>query len=215
MVDAHIIEPKLAATSSVIWLHGLGADGYDFAPLAQEFKLPATRFIFPHAPVRPITINNGYEMRGWYDIVSLNRDEFVHDLEGIEASCALVQRLIAQEHEHGIAYDKIVLAGFSQGGAIALFSGLTLAHPLAGILALSTYVPAPEVLLSRCEPITRNILMMHGDQDEVIPLLVAQDALLYLESIKQYPEFKIYPMGHSVCMPQVLDIAKWLQDLLL
>jgi phospholipase/carboxylesterase len=211
---AHIIEPQVQHASSIIWLHGLGADGHDFAPVAAELNLLETRFVFPHAPVRPITVNNGYPMRGWYDIVTLDRDNFVHDVEGVEASSKFVQGLIEAEHAKGIPYNKIVLAGFSQGGAIALFAGLTTPQPIAGILALSTYVPAPEVLFEKYVKLSRNIMMMHGDFDDLIQLEYAKISLEWLEKMGQRPQFKTYPMGHSVCGPEIDDIDVWLQQIL-
>lgn len=211
---AHIIEPKTKHNSSVIWLHGLGADGHDFAPVAEALNLFETRFVFPHAPMRPITINNGYQMRGWYDIVTLDRDNFVHDVAGIEQSVKFVCGLIEAEHAKGIAYENIVLAGFSQGGAIALFAGLTVAYPLAGILALSTYVPAPEVLVERYVKMPREIMMLHGVDDDIIPLAVAQDSLAWLEKMGQSPHFKTYEMGHSVCPEEVMDMSAWFNKVL-
>ncbi len=213
-LNAHIIEPTGSHQSSIIFLHGLGADGNDFAPVAEQLKLLETRFIFPHAPVRPITINNGYEMRGWYDIVTLDRDNFIHDVPGVEASSAFVHGLIEAEHQKGIAYDRIVLAGFSQGGAIALFAGLSFAQPLAGILALSTYVPAPEVLAGRCTKTPLNIMMTHGLVDDVIPLSSAELSVQWLEKMGQHPHFKTYAMAHSVCAPEIMDIEVWLKEVL-
>lgn len=216
-LEAHIIEPLSEHRASVIWLHGLGADGYDFASVAEQLDVAETfglKFIFPHAPMRPITINGGYPMRGWYDIVSLGRDNFVHDLPGIEASCAFVQNLVEQEHAKGIAYHRILLAGFSQGGAIALFAGLSMSHPLAGILALSTYVPAPETLMARCDMKARNILMMHGTSDELIPLETAEASVEWLRKMHQEPVFRKYSMGHGLCQDEILDIGAWVRGVL-
>lgn len=213
-LTAHIIEPQDEHRSSIIWLHGLGADGHDFAPVAEALNRLETRFIFPHAPVRPVTLNMGYPMRAWYDIVTLDRDNFIHDVAGVEASSAFVHELIATEHKNGIPYERIVLAGFSQGGAIALFAGLTTPHPLAGILALSTYVAAPEVLLQKCVKTLREILMIHGDADNVVPLTAARESLEWLEKKGQRPQFITYPMGHSVCEAEVVDVAAWLNKVL-
>lgn len=208
---AHVIEPALEHSSTIIWLHGLGADGRDFASIAPALNLLTTRFIFPHAPVRPITVNKGYPMRGWYDIMTLDRENFIHDVEGVKASSVFVHDLIEAEHQKGIAYERIVLAGFSQGGAIALFAGLTFSQPLAGILALSTYMPAPEELIRIANKIPRNILMLHGDVDDVIPLESAEASVELLQKMGQSPQFKIYNMAHSLCEAEVNDIALWLK----
>jgi phospholipase/carboxylesterase len=212
---AHIIEPEEKHSSSIIWLHGLGADGHDFAAVAPVLNLLETRFVFPHAPVRSITANNGYPMRGWYDIVTLDRDNFVHDVEGVRASSDFVLALIEAEHQKGIPYEKIILAGFSQGGAIALFAGLTTPHSIAGILALSTYLPAPEVLQTEAKATPRNILMLHGTKDNIIPLASAEASIAWLKKIGQHPEFKVYPMAHSMCESEVNDITLWLNKVLI
>ena len=211
----HIIHPSSPHRASIIWLHGLGADGYDFAPIAAELDLTESlglKYIFPHAPMRPITCNQGLSMRGWYDIITLDREHFIHDTEGVLASSHYVHKLIANEQAHGIPPERILLAGFSQGGAIALFAGLTSAVPLAGILALSTYVPAPEALTSHYIAMPRNILMLHGDQDTLIPLAAAASSRDLLQQLGQAPEFRVYPMGHGVCPEELLDIKTWIKQ---
>lgn len=210
---ALIIEPPTEATSSIIWLHGLGADAQDFVPLVPQLNLPvdhAIRFIFPSAPVRPITFNGGYPMRAWYDITSLNRSEFTHDIDGIVASAKMIEAMILHEKAQGIA--KIILAGFSQGGAIALFLTLTSHIKLAGVLVLSSYLPAPEEIAGWVSATNQDtpILMMHGTDD---PVIAVSDAALSYEIVKGL-EFNIlwqtYSMTHTVCPPQVLDMATWL-----
>lgn len=203
-----------AADAAVIWLHGLGADGYDFVPLVRELQLPATarvRFVFPHADVRPVTINNGYAMRAWYDIRELTpggRD----DEEGFAAARARVEGLIAHECEAGIDSRRIVLAGFSQGGAVALHVGLRHAQPLAGILALSCYLPLRMRLGAELAPANRAtpILMCHGSADEVVDARFGELSCSAMRAEGLDVDWRLYPMGHSLCEPQVRDIAAWL-----
>lgn len=213
--EAVRLEPSVAANASVIWLHGLGADGHDFAPLVPELRLPAAiaaRFIFPHAPVRPITINGGMRMRGWYDIVSLTRSD-QQDGAGIRASAALVQDLIEREVAAGIARQRIVLAGFSQGGAIALHAGLRQAEPLAGILALSTYLPLHTSIFTELTAAGRAtpILMCHGLYDNVLPLALGSSSRDGLRQLGCQVEWHDYPMQHQVCAEEVDLIASWMR----
>ena len=200
--------------ASVIWLHGLGADGHDFEALVPELQLPATpgiRFIFPHAPYRPISINNGYVMRGWYDIASLeiNRQE---DEQGINESTDLLKNLIVTEIARGIPSQRIILAGFSQGGAIVLNTGLKFDLPLAGILALSTYVPLAEKLASELQDANRTtpIFMAHGLQDEIVHYSIGVKSRLLLQNNHQPLEWHDYPMGHSLCQEEIGHIRDWL-----
>ena len=212
--EAHIIAPKGLHRASIIWLHGLGADGYDFAPVVAELNVAerlGLKFIFPHAPMRPITLNNGLSMRAWYDIATLDRDNFIHDAEGVSASSKYVHNLIKIEQQQGIAPERIILAGFSQGGAIALFAGLTFQVPLAGILALSTYVPAPEALVQNYGGVPQDIMMLHGTQDDVIPLAAAETSLALLQKLGQSPDFRTYPMAHTLCVEALEDIRGWLE----
>lgn len=213
--EAVRLEPDVPANASVIWLHGLGADGNDFAPLVPELRLPAAiaaRFIFPHAPVRPITINGGMRMRGWYDIVSLTRSD-QQDSAGIRASAALVQDLIEREVAAGIARQRIVLAGFSQGGAIALHAGLRQAEPLAGILALSTYLPLHTSIFTELTAAGRAtpILMCHGLYDNVLPLALGSSSRDGLRQLGCQVEWRDYPMQHQVCAEEVDEIATWMR----
>jgi phospholipase/carboxylesterase len=213
--DEVIIEPAAGgADAAVIWLHGLGADGYDFVPLVPELKLPATariRFVFPHAEVRPVTINAGYAMRAWYDIRELTpagRDDEV----GLAAARNRIERYIERERASGVVARRIVLAGFSQGGAVALHVGLRHAVRLAGIICLSGYLPLRELLEAELAPVNRAtpILMCHGREDVVVlPAYGEQsrDALL-AEGLPV--DWRQYSMGHQVCEPEIHDIAAWL-----
>jgi phospholipase/carboxylesterase len=214
--EAVILEPKNPASSTVVWLHGLGADGYDFVPLVEELRLPAalkTRFVFPHARQRPVTINNGFVMRAWYDIRGFNLTSG-EDEAGIRESDAIVRTFVEKEIGSGIAPERIVLAGFSQGGAIALHTGLRYPQALAGILALSTYLPVRELLSNEASEANRTtpILMCHGSRDQVVPEMagkLSRDLLLGMS----YPvEWKSYLMEHQVSMEEVADIAAWLRQ---
>jgi len=200
---------------TVIWMHGLGADGWDFVPIVRELPLTdglELRFIFPHAPQRPVTINNGMVMPAWYDI-AMNEIDRKADERGIRESQAAVERLLERERARGVASDKIVLAGFSQGGAIALQTGLRHAEPLAGILALSTYLALEDSLDREAAPANRRtpIFMAHGTQDPIVPLGLAQASKAKLEA-RGYPiEWHTWPMPHSICAEEVEAIATWLE----
>lgn len=209
------IEIESAATpdAAVIWLHGLGADGHDFEPIVPELRLPpalGVRFVFPHAPVRPVTLNMGMRMRAWYDITQLGGGR--EDAEGIRASQALAEALIARERERGIAPSRIVLAGFSQGGAIALHAGLRHTERLAGILALSTYLPLAGTLEGEASEANRPVpvFMAHGRFDEVIPIARAQQSRARLEQAGYRVLWREYAMPHSVSGEEIADIAEWL-----
>ena len=204
------INPK----GTVIWMHGLGADCWDFVPIVKELDLGSElplRFIFPQAPSRPITINGGHVMPGWYDI-SMAELERKADEAGIRDSQRAIDALIAREIEHGVASDKIVLAGFSQGGAIALQAGLRHAKPLAGILALSTYLTLGDSLGAEKTIANQNtaILMAHGTQDPIVPLSLARISKAQLDTHGYRVEWREYPMEHAVCGQQIGDIAAWL-----
>ncbi|HEX4942946.1 MAG TPA: alpha/beta hydrolase [Usitatibacteraceae bacterium] len=199
---------------TVIWMHGLGADGWDFVPLVRELGLPEElplRFIFPHAPVRPVTINNGYAMRAWYDIAMADIGR-LPDEAGIRQSQAQVEAFLARERSRGIAASRIVVAGFSQGGAIALHTGLRHAESLAGILALSTYLPLAETLARESSHANDRIpiLMAHGTQDPVVPIALAESSRAMLTARGLSPEWHTYPMPHSVCAEEVAAISRWL-----
>ena len=204
------------ADAAVIWLHGLGADGHDFVSLLPELRLPASmavRFVFPHAPVRPVTLNNGWPMRAWYDIKSLDangRD----DAEGIAASAQRLATLIAAEQARGIPSERIVLAGFSQGGAVVLYAGLRHSQPLAGILALSTYLPLRDRLSAERSAANSQvpILMCHGTHDPVVTLPFALQSRTALQQAGCALDWREYPMEHSLCAAEVLAISQWLQQ---
>lgn len=199
------------ANASVIWLHGLGADGNDFVSVVELLDLPNVRFILPHAPFRKITLNNGYEMRAWYDLYGLAAGS-PQDAVGIAASQAYIESLIANEQARGIPSDRIVLAGFSQGGAIALHAGLRQQQALAGILALSTYLPlkanlpAEKSIANQATP----IFMAHGTFDEVISLNSCRDSLSALQAQQYQVDWHEYPMAHSVCLQEIDDIRSFL-----
>ena len=213
-----ILEPKSQPDASVIWLHGLGADGHDFEPIVPELHLTpdnSVRFVFPHAPIRPITINGGMEMRGWYDIAGQGLDRKV-DEDGIRESERAVALLVENESAAGIPPERIVLAGFSQGGAIALQTALRYPKRLAGVLALSCYLPLAETLEREAaeENAQIPIFMAHGLNDPVVPLQGAEMSREFLEG-RGYPvEWRTYPMDHSVCLEEVQHIAAWFQRIL-
>jgi phospholipase/carboxylesterase len=214
--EAVVLEPDSPATASVIWLHGLGADGQDFVPIVPELRLPerpGVRFVFPHAPVRPVTINNGMRMRAWYDILALSGSSR-QDEAGIRASAALLDDFIRRERERGIEAARIVLTGFSQGGAIALHTGLRYPQRLGGIAALSTYLPMPHRLAEEASQVNRDlpILMCHGTGDPMLPVQMGEASRDYLVAAGYEVEWKSYPMQHQVCMAEIEDMARWLRS---
>ena len=214
--DAVVLAPAAPATASVIWLHGLGADGHDFVPIVPELKLPAepaVRFVFPHAPVRPVTLNMGMRMRAWYDIRTLTAEGRT-DEAGIRESVALLGRYIAAERAAGIESSRIIVAGFSQGGAVALHAGLRHPERLGGILALSTYLPLQAALAAELSAANRAtpILMCHGQFDPVLPMALGVLARDWLRAGQYAVEWKEYPMQHQVCLPEIQDIAAWLRS---
>ena len=209
------IETGPAPKASVIWMHGLGADGNDFAPLTDEIDLPiGVRYIFPHAPMMPVTINGGYVMRAWYDIsdAAIRRE----DEAGVRASQQSVEALLAREKSRGIGASRIVLAGFSQGGAIALQTGLRHGERLAGVMALSTYVPLADKLAAEATPANREvpIFMAHGTADPMIPIARARESRDLLQRQGYAPEWSEYRMEHSVCPQEIADIGAWLARVL-
>jgi phospholipase/carboxylesterase len=202
---------------AVIWLHGLGADGHDFEPIVPELRLPPAlqlRFIFPHAPIRPVTLNQGMRMRAWYDIFRL--DGGAEDEAGINESGSLVKQLIQEQIERGINTPRIVLAGFSQGGAIALHTALRYSAPLGGLLALSTYLPLHTTLEKEMREANRKlpIFMAHGLYDDIIPLQRAEQSRKILADAGYDVEWHTYPMPHSVCAEEIADIAGFLVKVL-
>ncbi len=197
---------------SVIWLHGLGADGHDFEPIVPELRLPddlPIRFVFPHAPVRPVTINGGMAMRAWYDIVSLDAEGRA-DAAGVQESTAIVEALIAREVERGVAPDRIVVAGFSMGGAIVINTALHTAHRLAGLMALSTYIPIPSAVDGSTGSRDIPVFMAHGTFDPMLPLQWGQLSAQKLKDAGFTIEWHDYPMAHAVCPDEIRDIREWL-----
>ncbi len=215
--EAIEIETAAAPDAAVIWLHGLGADGHDFEPVVPELRLPPglrLRFVFPHAPVRPVTINMGMAMRAWYDILQMGGGR--EDDAGIRASQALVQGLVEREKGRGVKPGRIVLAGFSQGGAIALYAGLRHPERLAGILALSTYLPLAASLAAERSAANAGlpVFMAHGTQDPMIGIARARESRAALQALGYAVEWKEYAMAHSVCGEEIADIAACLLRLL-
>ncbi|MDO8478333.1 MAG: alpha/beta hydrolase-fold protein [Candidatus Rokubacteria bacterium] len=209
------IETGREPRAAVIWLHGLGADGHDFEPIVPELGLPAApalRFIFPHAPLQPVTINGGAVMRAWYDVTGDGRQ----DAAGVRSSQVRVEALIARERARGVAARSIVLAGFSQGGAVALQTGLRHPERLAGILALSAYLPLPDTLAQEASEANRDvpIFMSHGTQDPVIPLSWATLSRDRLTALGYPILWREYPMPHAVCAEEIEDVGAWLRVVL-
>lgn len=217
-IECVVVETGPNPTGCVIWLHGLGADGYDFVPIVKELEqmgLPNIRFVFPHAPKIPVSINGGYVMRAWYDIknVDLQRQE---DEGGIRQSQATVEQLINDQIALGFTPDKIVLAGFSQGGAIVYQTGLRTQHKLAGLIALSTYLPCENTLDTELNPLNINIpvLAAHGEQDNIVLIERGEKAVNLLSGKGVAVEWHSYPMAHSVCGEEVVEIANFLKKVL-
>lgn len=205
------INPDDTATHSIIWLHGLGADGNDFAPIVPELKLSSTRFIFPHAPIMPVTINNGYKMRAWYDIYDAALAAKV-DENGIAKSKMVLESLIAREEERGVASEKIILAGFSQGAVIALVTGLGYPKRLGGIMALSGFLPIADKILTDASQANKStpVFIGHGTDDPILPFELGEATAQLLKNMHYPVTWKSYPMGHSVCAEEIGDIREWL-----
>jgi len=218
LLEAIEIETAESPTASIIWMHGLGADGHDFVDVVPELGLPArpgVRFVFPHAPMRPVTINGGYVMRAWYDI----RDDGGarrEDPAGVRASQKSIEALIARENARGIPAAAIVLAGFSQGGAMALHTGLRHGERLAGVMALSCSLPLADALAGEAAPANRDvpIFMAHGTHDPMIPMVRAQRAREVMTGLGYRIEWHEYRMPHSVCLDEIRDISAWLGTVL-
>lgn len=218
-LDRIVVEPKAPVTACVIWLHGLGDSGDGFAPIVPALNLPADhgiRFIFPHAPQQPVTINQGYVMRSWYDIKSMDLHNRA-DMAGVVESEAKVKGLIQEQIDAGIAPSNIVLAGFSQGGVLSLFTGLRYSEKLAGILALSCYLPTADSLPEQSHEANKatEILQHHGKQDEVVPFSAGQTAHQLLVEANYKTHWQSYAMGHNLIPEQISDIATWLKARLL
>ena len=218
LLDCVEVEPRGEARYSVIWLHGLGADGHDFEPIVPELRLPfqdQVRFIFPHAPMRAITINAGMHMRAWYDIVGLTRED-AEDEQGVRASAEQVIQLIQRENQRGIPAERLILAGFSQGGAIALHTALRYPERLAGIMALSTYIPIAGTLERERSPANQDtpIFMAHGTYDQVLPFEMGSQSKFYLDRLGYDVAWHEYPMQHQVCYEEIEAISQWMQRVL-
>ena len=216
LLDSVEIETGANPERSVVWLHGLGADGNDFVPIVPELDLPgaAIRFVFPHAPMQPVTINAGMVMRAWYDIsdAAIRRE----DERGVRASQALVEALVGREKSRGTPASRLVLAGFSQGGAIALQTGLRHPERLAGVMALSSYLPLADQLAAEAAGANRNvpIFMAHGTEDPIVVPARAMRSRETLEGLGYTVEWHEYRMPHSVCAEEVADISAWLRRVL-
>ena len=214
-----VIEPQSEATACVIWLHGLGADGHDFEAIVPELGLQSEhgiRFIFPHAQHMPVTINQGYVMRAWYDIISMEIAA-TQDEAGIRRSAEQLIALIEEQRSQGIAAERIVLAGFSQGGVIALHTGLRYAKKLAGIMALSSYLALEDKLEGEAAEANRQtpVLLAHGSQDPIVPLRLGVQTRRVLKDLDYPLQWQEYAMEHSVCLEEIKDISGWLSERLL
>lgn len=219
LLDCVVLEPGRPADAAVIWLHGLGASGHDFPPIVAELGLPedhAVRFVFPHAPRIPVTINGGMVMPAWYDILNMDFDQRRVDEDGVRASATRLEDLVARERERGVPAARTVLAGFSQGGAIALHAGLRHPERLAGVLALSTYLAVDGD--AEDERAASNldvpILQCHGSQDPMVPMTKGEAARDRLRELGYEVEWEDYPMQHQVCMEEIERIGAWLRQVL-
>ncbi len=218
LLESVEVGPRENATASVIWLHGLGADGHDFPPLVPQLRLPSAaqvRFIFPHAPTRPVTLNGGMSMRAWYDLLGIGPG-FAQDAEGLGEAERHVRALIAREGERGGPPARVVLAGFSQGGASALHTGLRYPERLAGIMGLSTYLPLHDRFIANrhATNAATPIFLAHGTRDAVLPFDLGDRSRDMLEEADHPVEWHPYAMEHQVCMEEIADISGWLQRVL-
>ncbi len=217
-LDAIEIETGSRPVAAVLWMHGLGADGHDFVDLVPALGLPerpGVRFVFPHAPMRPVTINHGMVMRAWYDVrgdAGVRRE----DEEGVRESARRIEGLVARERQRGVAPERLVLAGFSQGGAMALHTGLRHAERLAGILALSCFLPLPDTVAAEAAAANRAtpVFMAHGTHDAVIPPARARGARDVLAGLGYAVDYREYPMPHAVCDAEIADVGAWLRKVL-
>jgi len=210
------VNPMGEAESAVIWLHGLGANGHDFEPIVPELRLPrslSTRFVFPHAPSIPVTINNGYVMPAWFDIIEMAIDRQIDTLQ-LEASAQSTNELIAREIERGIRAERIVIAGFSQGGAVAYQSALAYSERLGGLMTMSAYFATHDTIALHPANASLPIHIFHGRMDPMVPESLGRKAVKLLQEKGYQPEYKTYPMEHSVCPEQIGDISQWLQKVL-
>jgi phospholipase/carboxylesterase len=210
LLPCEIVQPA-DPTRVIIWMHGLGADGHDFVPMAHALNLPGVKWVFPHAPDRSITINQGMLMPAWYDIRSLDRLEH-EDVQGLQNSRWQIRELIEHERLQGFSLDKIIVGGFSQGGVMALFTGLSHERPLGGIMALSCYLPMQKDFEEwrNVENLNTPIFMAHGHYDPVLPIGLAQLALDCLKSTGYQVNWHDYPMGHQVCDKEIQDMHEFM-----
>lgn len=212
------VEENPPVNKSIIWLHGLGADGSDFVPLIPELQLPPSlgiRFIFPHAPVMPVTINNSYEMRAWFDIYALDINSKI-DTQGINRSVTSIEQLISAEINRGIDTRHIIIAGFSQGATVALMTALQYEKPLGGVIALSGYLPMADTLFKNATDANRQlpIFLAHGTEDPIVPYALGKATYAALKQANYPISWHSYPMPHSVCGEEILAISQWIQKVL-
>ena len=211
-IEPLIVEPPSSADACVIWLHGLGADRYDFVPVVKALELPANhgvRFVFPQAPTRPVTINGGFPMPSWFDILAISPQR-VMNLQQLNESVAMLQGLVDQQIAEGIQPERIVLAGFSQGGAIAMRAALDSGLPLAGVMALSTYGPTLEEALAEHQGPRLDVFFAHGLQDDILQPPLGRHAHDLLQQAGHHTHWHAYPMAHEVCPQEIADIRGWL-----
>lgn len=218
LLDAEIIEPKNKADACVIWLHGLGADGHDFVDVVPSLGLPREhqiRFIFPHAPTMPITMNGGMVMPAWYDIGAIDL-RAVQDEKGIKKSEGAIKALIEAQIQSGIKSERIILAGFSQGGALALHTALRYPRPLAGVMVLSAYLPLQELLAKEMHAVNSRIplFMAHGFMDTVVSYWIGQQSCTHLQAAGFEVDWHSYPMAHTVSLSELHDIGVWIKNAL-
>jgi phospholipase/carboxylesterase len=214
MLETIEVETEIRPTAAVIWLHGLGADGHDFEPIVPEIVRPgerAWRFVFPNAPVRPVTINGGVSMRAWYDLMGLDR-QAAEDVAGFRDTDVQIRQLIAKEDERGIPANRIVLAGFSQGGAVSLYTALRFRESLAGVMALSCYLPRESSFSAERAPANdaTPIFMGHGKGDTMLPMSLGVQSRDFLKARGYAVEWHDYPMAHAVCAAEIADIREFL-----
>ena len=217
-IPCETVEPAEEANASVIWLHGIGADGYDFVPVVPHLKLPEhlqVRFIFPHAPIRAVTCNAGYEMRAWYDILELSEIRKINKAH-LQESCEQIRELIDMENAREIPSERIILMGFSQGGAVAYHTALHHPEPLAGLIALSTYMGVTQGIKESRHPANERlpIRVAHGKQDDMVTERNARMAYDLLKDLDYDIVWKSYQMGHELCLPEIRDIGRWIEEML-
>lgn len=210
LLPCEIVQPA-DPTRVIIWMHGLGADGHDFVPMAHALNVPGLKWVFPHAPDRSITINQGMLMPGWYDIKSLDRLDN-EDVQGLQNSRWQIRELIEQQRLAGFSLENILLGGFSQGGVMALYTGLSHEKPIGGVVALSCYLPLQKNFQEwrTIENLDTPIFMAHGHYDPVLPIGLAQSALDYLSALGYQMQWHDYPMGHQVCDEEIKDLKKYM-----